>query len=316
MRKQHICILGASGFVGTHLTARLVKEGHHITALTRNRERNRHLLVLPTVRVLTTDVHDADALENHLAGCDVVINLIGLLNQNRKEKFSTAHVELAQKMLAAAKKNGVKRILHVSALKADAKNAPSEYLKTKGQAQDLLMEQTDVGVTIFQPSLIFGPDDSFINRFADLLRIPVPWFLLPTPNTRFAPVYVGDVVSAIVASLNDRGTIGKTFELCGPKVLSLKEIVLYIRDRLGKDTRIIGLGQGLSKFVAWMLEWIPGKPMSVDNFQSMQVHSICSTSGLEKLGITSTTMESIVPNMLAQSDRKGRLSDYRRDAGR
>ena len=316
MRKLHICILGASGFVGTHLTARLVKEGHHITALTRNRERNRHLLVLPTVRVLTTDVHDASALERHFAGCDVVINLIGLLNQTRKEKFATAHVELAEKMLAAAKKNGVKRILHVSALKADAKSAPSEYLRTKGQAQDLLMAQSEVGVTVFQPSLIFGPDDSFINRFADLLQLPMPWFLLPTPNTRFAPVYVGDVVSAMVACLDDRATMGQTYELCGPKVLSLKEIITYIRDHLGKDTKIIGLGQGLSKFVAWMLEWIPGKPMSVDNFQSMQVHSICSTSGLEKLGIPATTMESIVPNMLTQSDRKGRLSGYRRAAGR
>ena len=316
MQKKHVCILGASGFVGTHLTARLVKAGHQVTALTRNRERNRHLLVLPTVRVVTTDVHDPNALKANFSGCDAVINLVGLLNQSRKERFSDAHVTLTRKVVEAAEHANVKHILHMSALKADSKNAPSEYLRTKGEAEDILREQNRIGVSIFQPSLIFGPDDSFVNRFADLLSLPSPWFLLPTPNTRFAPIYVGDVVSAIETSLNDRSTIGHTYELCGPKVLSLKEIVVYIRDHLGKNTTILGLGQGLSKLVAWLLEWVPGKPMSVDNFLSMQVHSICGSSGLEKLNIAATPLESIVPRMLTSSDRKGRLSVYRRTAGR
>ena len=316
MHKQNVCILGGSGFVGTHLASRLVKQGHNVTVLTRNRERNRHLLVLPTINVVSVDVQDEAMLMANFAACDTVINLVGILNQTRKQKFVATHVDLTQKALNAATAAGVKRFLHFSALKADANKAPSEYLRTKGKAEDLLKQQSDVDVTIFQPSVIFGDEDSFINRFAFLLKIPSWWFMLPNPNTRFAPVYVGDVVSAVVKSLEDPSTVNETYELCGPKVLSLKEIVGYIRDHLGKNTKIIGLGQGVSKLVAWALEWVPGKPMSVDNFQSMQVHSICGSNGFERLGLTTTPMESVVPRMLADTDQKGLLSVYRRTAGR
>lgn len=314
MGKKNICILGGTGFLGTQLASRLVKSGHSVTVLTRNRERCRHLLVLPTLKVVTADVYDQQALLGHFAACDTVINLVGILNQNRKQSFTKAHVELTKTILAAASQQGVRHLLQVTALKADPEKGPSEYLKTKGEAESILSEQSDVPVTLFQPSVIFGPGDSFINRFAALLFVPV--LFLPNPNSRFAPVYVGDVVSAITKCVEQRELRGKTYELCGPRVMSLKEIVQFICEHLGKDVSIVGLGPGLSKLAARVLEWVPGKPMSMDNYLSMQVHSICNSNGLEQLGINATPLDSIIDHIIETPFEAGSLSDFRRKAGR
>ena len=205
----------------------------------------------------------------------------------------------------------------MSALKADP-DGPSHYQRSKGEAEALVREaqSADFNTTIFQPSVIFGRDDSFINRFAGLLRLPNYFFMLPSPNTRFAPVYVGNVVDAFAKSLDLRRTWGKTYQLCGPKVYSLREILVFIRDTLGLKRRIIGLSSGVSRLLARTMEFVPGKPLSVDNFNSMTVHSICDESGLKKLGIAPVAMESIVPRYLSRSGARDRLTEFRESAGR
>lgn len=313
-----ICILGGTGFVGRHLCARLAQDGHSLRVLTRYREQHRQLLVLPTVTIVQGDVHDEAFLERALEGCDVVINLVGILNEKGRdgEGFQKAHVELTSKVVRACKEVGVRRMLQMSSLKADAENGPSHYLRSKGQAEAIIrLEQgRDFRATIFQPSVIFGPEDSFINRFAGLIRIPNYFFILPTPNARFAPVYVDDVAEAFARAINDSNTWGKTYQLCGPKVMSLREVIRFIAVTMGLRRKIIGLSDSLSRIIARVMEFVPGKPLSVDNYRSLKIHSICDVNGFVALGIEPTGMEAIVPGYLARRYERARLSDIRQRA--
>ncbi len=216
MSEQTICVLGGTGFVGRHLVSRLAERRLQVKVLTRRRERHRALLVLPTVKLIEADVHDQAALNQHFQGCDTVINLVGILNERGHDGagFRRAHVELARAVFAACQQSGVRRLLQMSALGADAAAGPSFYLRSKGEAEDYVHAHAGehLKVTSFRPSVIFGPDDSFINRFAGLLRFS-PVLPLACPHARFAPVYVGDVADAFMAALSDKTTYGKRIEL-------------------------------------------------------------------------------------------------------
>jgi NADH dehydrogenase len=187
----------------------------------------------------------------------------------------------------------------MSALNASESRNASKYLHTKGKGENRVhtLSAGTVKVTSFRPSVIFGPGDSFINRFAQLLNIPGP-MPLACPKSTFAPVYIGDVVAAFVKSLEDKETFGKRYELCGPRVFTLKEIVEYIIWHKGIHKPVIGLGDGLSKLQARILGKVPGKPFTMDNYRSLQVPSVCNEDGLAQLGIESTDMDAIVPRML------------------
>lgn len=313
-----ICVLGGTGFVGRHLCARLAQDGHNLRVLTRYREQHRDLLVLPTVSVVQGDVHNEAFLERSLEGCSAVINLVGIINEKGRkgEGFEKAHVQLTRKVLRACKETGIRRLLHMSALKADAESGTSFYLRSKGKAEAAirLEEGPALRSTIFQPSIIFGKEDSFINMFAALVRIPNYFFILPSPNARFAPVFVDDVVEAFARALEDNNTWGKTFQLCGPKVMSLREIIAFIARTMGRRRKIIGLGDGISRMLARMMEFVPGKPMSMDNYRSLKVHSICDSNGFAAFGIEPTGMDAVVPNYLAGRFERARLSELRAQA--
>lgn len=315
-RQRTICVVGGTGFVGQHLCARLAADGHTVKVPTRHRERHRDLLVLPTLQLIQGNVHDEAFLEQAFEHCDAVINLVGILNEKGRDGkgFQEAHVNLTRKVVRTCKQLGIRRLLHMSALKADAESGPSHYLRSKGEAEAVIRVEADpaLAATVFQPSVIFGPEDSFINLFAGLLKIPGFFFVLPTPNARFAPVYVEDVCEAFARALNDRKAAGRTYQLCGPRVISLRELVEYVAGVLGVRRRIIGLGDSLSRLVARIMEFVPGKPMSVDNFRSTKVHSICDANGFASLGIDPTPMEAVVPRYLARSYERARLSDLRR----
>lgn len=317
-RPRTICVLGGTGFVGKHLCARLARDGHSLRVLTRYRESHRHLLVLPTVQIVQGDVHNEAFLESVLEGCDVVINLVGILNEKGRDGsgFEKAHVELTRKAVDACRNTGVRRYLHMSALKANAENGPSHYLRTKGKAEALVRQHdgSDFHTSIFQPSVIFGPEDSFINRFADMVSLPNYFFILPSPNSRFSPVYVDDVAEAFARAINDSETWGKTYQLCGPKVISLREVIAFIAGTLGLKRRIIGLGESASRVLARVLEWAPGKPLSMDNYRSLQIHSICDSNGFAALGIEPASMAAVVPRYLAKSYERARLSTIRQQA--
>ncbi len=321
MKNKTIVVLGGSGFVGTQLCARLQEEGYSLRVPSRRRERNRHLLVLPGLQLIDADIHDPSQLEVLFEGADVVINLVGILNEkaNDGSGFRRAHVELADKVVAACKAKGVGRLLHMSALKADATAGTSHYLRTKGEAEDRVHTSGDSNflVTSLRPSVIFGRDDDFINRFASLLKLPMLVFPLACPGSRFAPVYVGDVVEAFIYCLNQPSTAGQRYDLCGPTVYTLHQLVMYVRDRLGLCRWIWGLGGLHSKLQATLLNLVPGKPFSLDNYRSLQVDNICDACNhLQMMGISPVSLESVVPEYLSGRRQRSRYQLMRETARR
>lgn len=273
-----------------------------------------------SVRVIEADIHDPETLQQLLTGCDVAINLVGILNErgrNHGRGFTHAHLQLTQKIVAACKTCGVPRLLQMSALKADAENGPSYYLRSKGKAELFVRENCPPSIeyTIFQPSVIFGPGDGFINRFAELLqRLPV--FPLAKPDARFQPVFVDDVAAAFARAIDDRSSYGKTLTLCGPQVYSLREIVSYIALCMPRKRLVLGLPDMLAALQARIFEWVPGKPFSVDNYRSLSVDNISQQNGLPQLGIKPRSMESVVPAMFVKKDRNAHYSNLRKRAGR
>lgn len=304
MKTREICMLGGAGFVGGHLASRLASAGHSVTILTRNSERHRRLLVLPTVRLCQGDVYDRRFLEAAIADSDAVINLVGILNEKGRDGkgFDKAHVVLVDKVIEACLATGNRRLLHMSALRADADNGPSHYLRTKGEAERRIIEKSgdNLAWTIFQPSVIFGPDDSFTQRFAQLLRLTPLMFPLARPGASFAPVFIGDVVDAFVTALSDPRSAGQRYQLCGPETLSLLEIVKFIAACLGLRRHIIGLPNGISKLQARICEFLPGKPFTMDNYLSLTVPSVCDENGFARLGISPRSFRNILPTYLSR----------------
>ena len=242
MSKRRVALLGGTGFVGTELASRLAACVDEVVILTRRRVRVNQVRVLPNVTTLQVDTHDDSALNDALAGMDAVINLVGILNESgsSSSSFSAAHDQFTQRVLRAVAVNDVPRYLQMSALGADAKNGSSEYLRSKGRAEDHVRSAPEtIAWTIFRPSVIFGRNDSFFNRFAGLLQL-APIFPLACPDARMAPVYVGDVCNTMVAALDEPATVGETVELCGPDILTLREIVEYTAKTRGLKRTIIG----------------------------------------------------------------------------
>ncbi|SEP10851.1 complex I NDUFA9 subunit family protein [Aquisalimonas asiatica] len=318
MRMQRVCILGGSGFVGRHLANRLHDQAIHSRIPTRRRERTKQILVVPGLELVEADIHEPETLRELFAECDAVINLVGILNEKGFDGsgFHHAHVELTDKVLDACRATGVTRLLHMSALGADADNGPSFYQKTKGEAERRVLAADDLDVTVFRPSVIFGPDDSFFNQFATLLRLSPGVFPLPSPRARFSPVYVGDVAQAFTDALTDRDTFGQVYDLCGPDTYSLQELVRYTADKAGLCRAVWPLGDRLSRLQARVLQRVPGKPYSMDNFLSATVDNVCSVNNLPELGIKPTAIDAVVPAYLASKTERARYNQFRQAAGR
>lgn len=320
MTNKRVCILGGTGFVGRHLANRLANQGYPVEILTRRRERHRSLAVNPNIRLIETrDLHAAE-LQRHFSGAFAVINLIGILNESGGSdcRFSRLHAELPGTVATAAAQAAVSRLLHMSALHANVDQGPSRYLQTKGEGEQRAHAASDKGlvVTSFQPSVIYGPDDSFFNRFAALLKLSPLFFPLACPQSRFSPVYVGDVTDAFCTALENESTAGQRLELCGPETYSLKELVEYTCDLLGLKRHIIGLGDGLSRLQARALGLLPGKPFTMDNYLSLQQDSTCTDNALPALGITPTPIAAIVPAYLAGRHSRAHYDAFRQAARR
>lgn len=304
-----LVILGGTGFVGSHLVPRFAAGGHRVLVLSRNREQQRHLAVIPEVTVRSADVYDRAVLARHFAGARAVVNLVGILNESGFDGsgFRRAHVELPTTVLGAMGDAGVRRLLHMSSLRAG--EGESHYLRTRGEAERLV-KASGTDWTIFQPSVIFGPGDGLFTRFAGLLRL-APFMPLGRPGAKLAPVYVGDVCEAFVRALGDATTIGRSYELYG-EPMTLREIVAYTREHLGLTRPIIGLPDPLGWLQAALLGLVPGKPMSLDNWKSLAVDSVGRSDGLAALGIPHTPVSAIVPRMLrGELGKQDELDRYR-----
>lgn len=312
---KQICVLGGSGFVGSAIVRQLSLAGYGVKVLTRRREASKHLILLSNVDVIECDVMDDAALVKALKGADAVINLIGILHNSKKASFKAIHAELPARIVKICTKLGIKRLVHMSALQASPK-APSAYLKSKAEGENaLLRANKNLGVTVFRPSIIFGRGDGFINLFATLVKL-LPVILLAKPNAKFQPIYVEDVAKAFVTSLDNIETYGKAYDLGGPKVYTLRQLVTYVADTLGKKRPIIGLNNMLSYLQAFAMELLPVKLMTRDNVRSMEVDSVCVTSFPAFLGIQPVALEAIVPDYLSEDNPRNAYNRFRAGAGR
>jgi uncharacterized protein YbjT (DUF2867 family) len=317
MRPLSIVVLGGTGFLGTRLVARLIKDGHQVTVLSRDRELHKHLLVLPGLTLENCDVYQEAQLSERFRGKDVVINLVGILNERwfGGAGFRRAHTELTQHILKAMKSAGVTRLLQMSALKA-ASDAPSHYLRSKGEAEKLIRDQTALDWTIFKPSVMFGPGDAFLNRFAGLLGAIPFAFPLARPNARLQPVAVDDVVNAMRLCLQGGASIHQTYELGGPQVYTLREIVSLAATLTYHRRWIIGLPNFLGRMQAFFMNFVPGRPFSSDNYRSLKVDSVCNEDGFARLGIKPQSMAASARLFLGAQEDNARLSQNRAAAGR
>ena len=345
MKIERICILGGSGFVGTHLVSLLAARGLKVRVLSHRREMAKDLILLPTVEVIEADVHDQQELIRHFRGMDAVINLVGILHESkisrvdlpsaRRGDFHKVHIELPRKVIHACGETGVHRLLHMSALGANP-NARSAYQRSKGIGEALVREagRTHIehenwylngpkfvhgyglNVTIFRPSVIFGRGDSFLSMFARLLKI-FPVLPLANASARFAPVHVEDVARAYADSLDNTASYGQTYDLCGPKIYTLQELVRYVGEVTGKQRSIIPLGDLLSYLQAWALEFKPGKKlMTRDNFFAMSVDNVCSGAWPSVFDFQPAALEAIAPEYLRADTPRARYEGYRENAHR
>ena len=322
MTIQNICILGGGGFVGHHLTALLASRGLNVRVPARRRNTVKDLVVLPTVEVVETDIHDPASLKKLFDGMDAVINLVGLLHESdsgkgdgqqaRRGSFQHAHVELPRKVVQACKDAGVRRLLHMSALGAEA-DSRSSYQRSKAAGEALVM-QADLDVTVFRPSVIFGPGDSFLALFADLLKL-APVVPLAGAHARFQPVFVGDVARAFAGALDQPETHCQRYSLCGPKVYTLAELVRLTAASLGLCRVVMPLGETRSYWFARLMEFKPGqKIMTRDNHYAMLTDNVCP-DGFPALFGQPTALESVI-GYLSEADPRRNYMAYRTHAGR
>jgi NADH dehydrogenase len=311
--ERRIVVLGGSGFVGRHIVARLVAAGWRVIVPTRRRESAKHLILLPTVEVVEEDIHEPAALARLCAGADAVVNVVGIINEGGPDTFDRAHVELPRKVIAACQAAGAQRLLHMSALGA-AGDGPSQYLRTKAAAE-ALVSASGLRWTIFRPSVIFGREDAFLNLFAQLSR-KLPVIALAAPGARFQPVYVGDVAHCFVQAVDDDLTHLARYDLCGPKVYTLRQLVAYVGEVAGAVRPILPLGPALSNLQAAVLERLPGKLMSRDNLKSMQKDNVCDCPFPAVFGLSPTAVEAIAPQYLAPAAQRSPYDTYREQSGR
>ncbi len=305
MKFDNVLVLGGSGFIGRHLVAALAARGVRVTVPSRRRERAKHLIVLPTVDVIEADIFAPGALQRLLAGRQAVINLVGILHGD----FQRVHVELTQAVVNACRTSGVRRLLHMSALGA-SRDAPSEYLRSKAMGEAAALAATDLDTTVFRPSVIFGPEDRFLNLFAQLTRF-LPALALASPAAQFQPVYVGDVAGVVAAALGEKEAFGKRFDLCGPRRYTLRELMDFVCTVTGRRRIVVGLPHWASMAQAWTLEHLPGQLMTRDNVRSMQVANVCTDPNAVPAGLVPQALEAIAPSYLAPSGPRERYPQLR-----
>jgi len=301
---MRVLVVGGTGFIGRHLVARLSAADHQLLIPTRSYKRGRDLLVHPTVTLVECDVHRDDALDSLFREADAVVNLVGILHGRRGQpygpEFRLAHVVLPQRLAQACRRHDVRRMLHVSALGADARG-PSMYQRSKADGEAVVRSVFDDwpegALTVFRPSVVFGPEDRFLNLFAGLARW-LPVVPLAGARARLQPVYVGDVAQALAKALHDPETAGCTYPLAGPRVYTLGELARLAAEWSGHARPVLSLPSAVGRMQASVLECLPGPLMSRDNLDSLSVDNVSDAPFPPELGIVPTPLEAVAPSYL------------------
>lgn len=313
MKNKTICVLGGSGFIGQHLVYQLDAAGYRVKVPTRRRDYARHLFLLPNVQVVECDIMNDKALREVLKGCDVVINLVGILHQSRRATFEQIHGDLPRRVASLCKELGISRLIQMSALHASSA-APSMYLRSKAIGEAAI-KSSSLDWTIFRPSVVFGEGDNFLNLFAKLVKLS-PIIPVAVPDARFQPIWVEDLTRAITASIDNPQTVHQCYEFCGPTVYTMKALVTLTAKAVGVSSRIVGLNNRLSYLQAWIMERLPVQLMSRDNLRSAEIDSVSTMPFPAIFGITPTPLEAIAPHYLTGATPRASYLRYRRTAGR
>jgi uncharacterized protein YbjT (DUF2867 family) len=313
MNIKKVLLLGGSGFIGASIADQLSSHGFFVTVPTRLRERAKHLLILPTIDIVEADIHDPESLLALVREHDAVINLIGILHGD----FEREHAEFPKLVAEACVTANVPRLLHMSALNADV-TGPSKYLQSRGRGEaNVLAVATanpELKVTMFQPSVVFGEHDKFLNMFVGLVQ-KFPFIPLGSADAKFQPVWVEDVARAFAQSVKDSETFGKTYPLVGPKIYTLQQLIEFVITLTGKLRLVIGLGKGLSMLQATVFEFLPGKLITRDNVRSMSLPNISPTPFPAIFG-TASDMETVVSTYMRDGTGREKYQPLRNHAGR
>lgn len=301
---QLVTVLGGGGFLGRYVVQRLLARGARVRVAEREPRKATFLKPLGGLgqtQFAAADVRDPASVARAVQGSDAVINLVGsFADMQAIQGPGAGHVA------AAASAAGVRRLVHVSAIGADAASL-SAYGRSKG-AGEAAVRAAFPAAAIVRPSIIFGREDHFINRFAAMIRF-LPVLPVLAPRTKFQPVYVGDVADAVVAALSDNAA-GRTFELGGPQTLTMAELQQWIADATGRSPLFVELPDAVSGALASGLGWAPGAPITKDQWLMLQHDNVVAAdaAGLADLGITSTAMAAVAEGWLVQYRRNGRFA--------
>ena len=308
MNNQLVTVFGASGFLGRHTVRALAKKGYRIRAVTRRPTLAHHLPPMGHVgqiQLFKGDVHEDEQVADALKGARLAVNLTGVLVSRGEQSFDAVHVQAATRIGKAAKEAGIQALLHVSAIGADARSE-SYYAQSKAQGE-LGLRKGYADATIFRPSIVFGPEDQFFNRFAGLARYLPALPLIGGGRTRFQPVFVGDVAAAIVSSLSDERTKAKTYELGGPNIYTFRELMEFILRQTDRRRLLVSIPFSLATIQAAFLQLLPSPLLTPDQVRLLKTDNVVPprTLTLADLGIAPTSIEAEVPAYLWRFRPKG-----------
>ena len=318
MAGKVVTVFGGAGFIGRYLVQRLAKAGWMIRVAARRPEEALFLKPLGDVGQIVpiaANIRNELSIRRAIEGVEAVINLVGILSERGRQSFAAVHRDGAERIARNAAQLGAARLLHMSALGADP-NSPSSYARSKAEGE-AAVRAAFPAATIFRPSIVFGPEDQFFNRFARMARMLPALPLIGGGRTRFQPIYVGDVADALMNALKDPGASGRIYELGGPEVYSFRELLQILLAEIGRKRRLVPIPFALASVQGAVLSLLPNPPLTRDQVQLLKRDNIVTGAlpGLADLGIRPVALEAIIPTYLHQYRRGGWYSSARRHEG-
>lgn len=314
MAAKLVTVFGGSGFVGRHLVRALARRGWRVRVAVRRPDLAGHLQplgVVGQVQAVQANLRYRASVEHAVAGADAVVNLVGILAEGGRQTFGAVQAAGARAVAEAAAKAGIANLVHVSAIGAD-RDSVSDYAASKAYGEEAVRKAVP-GAVILRPSVIFGPEDQFFNRFASLARFTPAMPLIGGGATLLQPVYVGDVAEAIANALDGKAKAGATYELGGPEAVSLKRVIEYILKETGRTRLPLNIPFWAARLQASVLQLLPKPLLTVDQVNLLEQDNVVSAAAkaegrtLEGLGITPTAFESIVPSYLYRFREHGQF---------
>ena len=307
-----VTIFGGSGFVGRHTVRALAKAGYRIRVATRHPNLAQHLPPMGHVgqiQLFKCDALEPDQVATAVAKANIVINLAGILAPGGGQGFDDVHVDAAATIARSAASAGAQTLVHMSALGADVES-PSKYTRSKAEGE-IRVRQAFPDAVVLRPSIVFGPEDSFFNRFAAIARLLPALPLIGGGKTKFQPVFVGDVAAAIRRCVEDTGTRGKTLELAGPTVYSFRDLMQFILETTGRRRLLVPVPFPIAMIKGAVLGILPKPLLTMDQVRMLKTDNIATgAASFADLGIVPDSIEAIVPSYLWRFRSKGQYEGF------